>query len=170
MHTISFVCKCERLERDSHFDVQRFRTHYGRWVIFDDTLTAEELLHEIRRSPLLLCSICLVAVRHTDQQLAMTLAPRLFEEAKNLLEKCLLVFPQPIEFFQASLILSLWSTTIGQVPLSLDSWLLSGSALQQAFSNPMFIDTSLIASNTPARKVPTTARCLLNHLCLAHLQ
>lgn len=96
--------------------------------------------------------------------------PRLFEESKRLVTAALLVAPQTIEFFQAALVLSLWSTTIGRVPLSIDSWLLTGYALQQALASPVF--------HTVLRK-GATARlggenldvwCIWNHLCLAHLQ
>ncbi|KAJ5600594.1 hypothetical protein N7450_001661 [Penicillium hetheringtonii] len=110
-----------------------FRFHYGRWVRFSEDVATEVLLSQVRKSPLLLCSVFLIAVRHTTQGLADELAPSLFREAKNLISKALLVTPQPIEYFQATLILSLWSTTIGQQPLSIDSWLLTGYALQQGF-------------------------------------
>lgn len=108
------------------------------WVRFGEHLSPEALMIQVRKSPLLVCSICLIAVRHTTQDLATRLAPNLFREAKSLVATSLLTVPQSIEFFQAVLILSLWSTSIGQVPLSIDSWLLTGYALQQGLASPRF--------------------------------
>lgn len=124
----------------------------------------------MRKSPLLLCSVLLIAVRHTTQELADELAPRLFREAKSLVSKALLVVPQPVEHFQAILILSLWSTTIGQQPLSIDSWLLTGYALQQGFASACFPDPCKPGPGQPVEQSQIDAWCLWNHLCVAHLQ
>jgi hypothetical protein len=88
----------------------------------------------------------------------------------RLVTSSLLIVPQPIEFFQAVLILSLWSTTIGQVPLSVDSWLLTGYALQQALASPDFVQVFRITSDISVARSCIDAWCLWNHLCLAHLQ
>ena len=154
----------------SRTDNISFHIHYGRWVKFPVEISIPTLLSQISKSPLLLCSVFLIAVRHTTQDLADRLAPRLFEEAMKLVTSSLLTVPQPMEFFQAVLILSLWSTTIGQVPLSVDSWLLTGYALQQAMASPRFVDVFRGSSNTPAGRSRIDAWCLWNHLCLAHLQ
>lgn len=148
----------------------RFRTHYGRWVKFSEDLSTEALLLQVRRSPLLVCSIFLIAVRHTTEQLADKLAPRLFDEAKSLLSSALLIVPQPMEFYQAAIILGLWSTTIGQVPLSIDNWMLTGYALQQALASPFFIEAFRCGPSVPVTKAHRDAWCLWNHLAMAHLQ
>ena len=126
----------------------------------------------MRRSPLLLSSVFLIAVRHTNHELADRLAPKLFQEAKRLVASSLLDAPQPIEFFQAVLVLSLWSTTIGQVPLSVDSWLLTGYALQQGFASPIFEEVLRLELSPPNANAQTNVDnwCLWNHLCVAHLQ
>jgi hypothetical protein len=148
----------------------RFNEHYGRWVLFSPIISAEMLLADVRKSPLLLCACCLIAVRHTTQEVASSLAPQLFKEAKSLLSIGILETPQTIEFFQAALILSLWSTTIGQVPLSLDSWLLSGFALQHCLASNLF-DPVMDASHQSFRSKRELDRwCIWNHLCLTHLQ
>lgn len=170
MSTICFVCEFNYPPTIMLLMLWRFQIHYGRWVAFDESLSTEELLPHVRRSPLLLCSICLVAVRQANHQLATTLAPILFKEAKSLLLPSLLEFPQRPEFFQATLILSLWSTTIGQVPLSLDSWLLTGYALQQASANPIFTDFHQSTAHTPRSRDVYMAQFVRNHLCIAHLQ
>ncbi|OAA76221.1 hypothetical protein LEL_05905 [Akanthomyces lecanii RCEF 1005] len=110
------------------------------------------------------------AVRHTTQELADELAPRLFREAKSLVSKALLVVPQPVEHFQAILILSLWSTTIGQQPLSIDGWLLTGYALQQGFASACFPDPGKLGPGQEIEQSYIDAWCLWNHLCVAHLQ
>lgn len=109
-------------------------------------------------------------MRHTSEELAASLAPKLYEYARSLASDTLLVAPQPIEFFQATLILSMWSTTVGQVPLSIDSWLLSGFALQHSHSSPLF--TAVTTQSHPPNRMDgeTTNSCYLwNHLCLAHM-
>ncbi|EED14682.1 C6 finger domain protein, putative [Talaromyces stipitatus ATCC 10500] len=154
----------------AHSLLELFHTHYGRWVKFPEDISISALLSHINKSPLLLCSIFLIAVRHTTQDLADRLAPKLFQEAMRLVTSSLLIVPQPIEFFQAVLILSLWSTTIGQVPLSVDSWLLTGYALQQALASPDFVEIFRAGSNTPVTRPQLDVWCLWNHLCFAHLQ
>ena len=148
----------------------RFHVHYGRWVKFTDDMSTEALLLQVRKSPLLLCSIFLIAVRHTAQELADRLAPTLFEEAKRLIASSLLVVPQTIEFFQAALVLSLWSTTIGQVPLSVDSWLLTGYALQQCLASPLFNEVFQADVRLAINHRHHSALCMWNHLSVAHLQ
>jgi len=96
-------------------DVARFHEHYGRWLAFDSLASSDVLLKDVRKSSLLLSSCCLIAVRHTNQDLALRLGPVLFEKAKSLLSAALLTNPQTVDFFQAALILCMWSTTVGQV-------------------------------------------------------
>ncbi|KAK8926928.1 putative transcriptional regulatory protein [Metarhizium anisopliae] len=153
----------------AHTLLRIFHVHYGRWVKFSEDLSSEALLPQVRHSPLLLCSLFLIAVRHTNDQLADQLAPRLFQEAKRLLSASLLTVPQGIEFYQSIIILSLWSTTIGQVPLSVDSWMITGYALQQAMASPFFIDAFQCTTAAPATKAHCDAWCLWTHLTLAHL-
>ncbi|KAF3027066.1 hypothetical protein E8E15_008137 [Penicillium rubens] len=147
-----------------------FLEYYGRWVLFDPECEPSELLRRVKKSSLLFCACSLIAVRHTSEELAASLAPKLYEYARSLASATLLVAPQPIEFFQATLILSMWSTTVGQVPLSIDSWLLSGFALQHSHSSPLF--TAVMTQSLPPNRLDeeTMRNCYLwNHLCLAHM-
>lgn len=137
---------------------------------FAEDACTDTLLAQSRHSPLLVCSVLLLAVRHTTQELADRLAPKLFEEAKRLVSSSLLDIPQPIEFFQACVILSLWSTTIGQVLLSIDSWLLTGYALQQASASPHFAHILRPYQHFSNSHINLDAWCIWNHLCVAHLQ
>ncbi|KAL2857202.1 hypothetical protein BJY01DRAFT_231194 [Aspergillus pseudoustus] len=147
-----------------------FQEHYGRWVLFDPDEDPKDLLGQITRSPLLFSACCLIAVRHTSQDLAATLAPKLYECARALVQSALLVSPQPLEFFQAALILCMWSTTVGQVPLSIDSWLLSGFALQHCQSSSLFSAVVSPATSTSGLSRDILDRWFLwNHICLVHL-
>ncbi|KAE8423929.1 LITAF-like zinc ribbon domain-containing protein [Aspergillus pseudocaelatus] len=147
-----------------------FLEHYGRWILFDPESDPKALLGKVNRSPLLFSACCLIAVRHTTESLATTLAPKLYQSARSLISTALLVSPQPIEFFQAAIVLSLWSTTVGQVPLSIDSWLLSGFALQHCQSSPLFDAVNTTNPHAELMKTVLDNWCIWNHLCLAHLQ
>lgn len=105
-------------------------------------------------------------MRHTSRELADQLAPRLFHETKRLMAASLLHVPQPIEYFQAALVLSLWSTTVGQTPLSIDSWLLTTYAITQGRASPVFAKVLRDQSDQDH----ADAWSIWNHLCLAHLQ
>jgi hypothetical protein len=146
-----------------------FQEHYGRWLAFDPSTSPSVLLQTIRRSPLLLCACCLIAVRHFSVEAAAVLAPRLFETAKSLLASALLIGSQPIEFFQSVIVLGMWSTTVGQNPLAIDSWLISGFALQHCFSTKIFQPIVSGSSFSQSRQFLDKLR-IFNHLCLVHLQ
>jgi hypothetical protein len=146
-----------------------FQEHYGRWVGFDQDANLDNLLFEVRKSSPLLCAYCLIAVRHTSQELAERLAPKLFDIAKTQLSTHLLSAPQPIEFFQAALILCMWSTTVGQEPLGIDSWLLSGFALQHALTSDVFDVVLGKPTTATSRAKLLVIWSVWNHLCLVHL-
>jgi hypothetical protein len=150
-------------------DEYRFQTHYGRWILLPLGTATGVLSSHIAHTPLLLCSIYLIAVRHTTQELANALAPQLFQEVRTLLASALLITPQTEEFFQAVIVLSLWSTTIGQVPLSIDGWLITSYALQQGLVSPAFAEASGRAMR-PSSSTDTSKQHLWVNLCLAHLQ
>ncbi|KAE8449049.1 hypothetical protein EG329_008637 [Mollisiaceae sp. DMI_Dod_QoI] len=154
---------------DATILIKLFQEHYGRWVSFNETLPPDALLSDIRSSPLLLCACCLIAVRHMSWNSSAELAPRLFQEAKSLLAVSLLDVPQSIAFFQAAVILSMWSTTIGQTPLSIDSWLLSGFALQHSLASNAFAPITSGSRRVSLSKNELDRHCIWNHLCLAHL-
>ncbi|KAF1360681.1 hypothetical protein EJ07DRAFT_165292 [Lizonia empirigonia] len=145
-----------------------FQQHYGRWVSFGPLLSTPILLEDMRKSPLLLAACCLIAVRHTSQELAAQLAPVLLDESETLLSLAILSTPQPIEFLQAALILSMWSTTIGQIPMSVDSWLLSSFALQHSIASGTLSPSLNEVSSRSSRSV-SDRLCIWNHLCLVHL-
>ncbi|KAJ6785329.1 hypothetical protein PWT90_02596 [Aphanocladium album] len=98
------------------------RLHYGRLIRLSQDMPVDRLRLYVRRSPLLLCSVLLIAVRHTTDQLAEKITPRLLEQVRRWLGSELLIVPQPGHFFQAVIVVSLWSITIGQAPLGIDSW------------------------------------------------
>lgn len=153
---------------DAVFLLSIFQQHYGRWVSLDPELPTPVLLKDVRRSPLLLSACCLIAVRHTSQDLAARLAPNLLSEAKSQISAALLTTPQPVEFLKAALLLCMWSTTIARIPLSIDSWLLSSFALQHGTVSGFGPSAAhLIPEGMEKSDLDTL--CVWNHLCLAHL-
>jgi hypothetical protein len=153
---------------DAVFLLSIFQQHYGRWVSFDSSVPTPELFEDVRRSPLLLSACCLIAVRHTSQDLAMRLAPTLFSESRSQLLAALLTTPQPVEFLQAALLLCMWSTTTARIPLGVDSWLLSSFALQHSIISGF--DSSSTHQITEDMGTSHSEQLYVwIHLCLAHL-
>ncbi|GAB1726283.1 hypothetical protein NU195Hw_g4532t1 [Hortaea werneckii] len=150
-------------ETEANMLLSTFRTHYGRWIGIKET--GEEIwdINTVRH-PLLFTSCCLIATRHSSEPHPHPEANRLFLQAKDELSGSLLEIRQPLAFFQAVLILSLWSTTAGQKPLSLDSWLITGYALQHSLASAIFQgrDDRMASGQFAASSVR-------NHLCLSHL-
>lgn len=145
-----------------------FHNHYKRWIALRESAESSSDLN-ITNSPLLLCACCLIAVRHWSSERATHVVDALFAEAKSLLGQHLLQSPQPLAFFQAVLVLSLWSTTIGQTPLSIDAWLVTGFAIQHASASDVFRE-SHYSSSLDSEFESTVGKLLLwNRLCLAHL-
>ncbi|RMY79249.1 hypothetical protein D0862_13212 [Hortaea werneckii] len=140
-----------------------FRTRYGRWIGIKESDDETWNMRTVRY-PLLFTACCLVATRHSSEHVPHSEADRLFFQAKDELSASLLQTRQPLAFFQAVLILSLWSTTAGQQPLSLDSWLITGYALQHSLAPAVF--QSL---NNRTAKEQFAALSVRNHLCLSHL-
>jgi hypothetical protein len=62
----------------------------------------------------------------------------------------------------------MWSTTIARVPLNMDSWLLSGFALQHSIATALF-STSTVNNGSGCSKSGLDRLCVWNHLCLVHL-
>lgn len=159
----------EHYFHNSIADVSSFLKHYGQWILYDPESDPNTFLGTVGQSPLLQCACFLIAVRHTSEELAVRLAPKLYECAKSLVSNALLTAPQNIDFFQAILVLCLWSTTVGQVPLSIDGWLLSGYALQHCLYSPLFDVTLGQGQDGQVTKNALDRWCLRNHLYLAHL-
>ena len=95
-----------------------FQEHYGRWVAFDEFVPVEVLMRQVRKSSLLLCSVCLIAVRHTTQELALRLAPTLFNEAKSLAFYQSSHCPSirrvlPIRHYSEHVVYNDWTSTLG---------------------------------------------------------
>jgi hypothetical protein len=150
--------------------VDRFDEHYGRWIATEGPLSGTSTFDTKRKNPLLLCACCLIAVRHTTDEYATKLAPRLFDEAQSLLSGSVLRSPHDMLFFQAILVLTMWSTTIARTPLRVDSWLLSGIALQHTWSSIAFSGLNSTVQSLQYDRRDQVKCCIWNHLCLTHLQ
>lgn len=142
-----------------------FQRHYGRWIGWDESSPNPRSMDDVR-DPLLLCVCCLIAGRHTTIYQSRARSEALSSEAKSLLGSGLLQTVQPYSFFQAALILSLWSTTAGQSPLGLDAWSISGYALQQTTVSELFSGRRLAEAGGSASRETLQ---VLAHLQLAHL-
>ncbi|CEJ94354.1 hypothetical protein VHEMI09892 [[Torrubiella] hemipterigena] len=155
----------------AHELITLFIRNYGRWILVSQETNIESAMTAFRRSPLLLTSVLLIAIRHTEGQREQQ-AEKLLREVKKLLGLQLLIVPQNLEFYQAIIILSLWSTSAGRVPMKIDSWVLTSHALQQTLVTSEFAflhgldDQSYSGTSTNRYKY----RCIWNHLVLAHLQ
>lgn len=107
-----------------------FQNRYGRWIGLDEA--GNEMNRHDFRSPLLMCAACLVSARHSEHSAGEGLEEALFTEVKSLLSGSLLRPTNNLSFFQAIVILSLWSTTIARQPLLLDAWMITGFAIQHS--------------------------------------
>lgn len=145
-----------------------FQTHYGRWIGLDEFGYTQFRVDSIE-SPLLLCVCCLIAARHSTIEAIRSKANQLFLDAQALVRETVLHTQHSIEFFQAILLLSLWPTTLGQRLMSIDSWLISGYALQNRLISNSF--KSKLTSDASGDQEILSRRSVLvrNHLCLAHL-
>lgn len=152
-------------ETEAQYLLAIIQRHYGRWIGWDETTSSTKHPRNVN-DPLLLCVCCLLAGRHASSSEARARSEMLFTEAKTLLGSALLQAEQPFSFFQAALILSLWSTTAGQRLLSLDAWSISGFALQQILVSDVFRGEAV--AETSNITVPQATR-VRNHLALAHL-
>lgn len=129
-------------------------------------------MEEFRQSPLLLASVLLISIRHTEGASEQQ-AAELLRETKKLLSSELLVVPQKLQFYQAIVILSLWSTSAGRMPMKIDSWALTSYALQQTLTINEFAslnDQDIDQHPSGASSDRYKYQCIWNHLVLAHLQ
>lgn len=146
-----------------------FTNQYGRWVTLREGDQDGPGL-DFWSSPLLLCACCLIAIRHWPGPSARRTADVLFSEAKSLLSQQLLQSPQPLAFFQAVLVLSLWSTTVGQKPLSIDSWMITGFAIQHGLASRVLVDSQRNVLAKQFNPGGSLGEMLLwTRLCLSHL-
>ncbi|KAG9708926.1 MFS general substrate transporter, partial [Aureobasidium melanogenum] len=142
-----------------------FQQHYGRWLSVAETNTPSTGLGTVR-DPLLLCAICLVASRHSLIQID---AIALFAEVRSLLGDNLQQPQRPLAFFQASLVLSLWSSAFGPPLTSPDAWLVTGMALQQGMVSDVIKDVAMGNIRDMKDAARLNLLYLWNHLCLSHL-
>ncbi|KAI7247292.1 hypothetical protein KC352_g13804 [Hortaea werneckii] len=150
-------------DAEANMLLSTFKTRYGRWIGINESDDETWNMRTVRH-PLLFTASCLVATRHSSEYGPHPEADRLFFQAKDELSASLLRIQQPLAFFQAVLILSLWSTTAGQQPLSLDSWLITGYALQHSLASAVFQGL-----NNRTANCSFAAWSVRNHLCLSHL-
>nr|POF26423.1 cytochrome p450 monooxygenase hmp1 [Quercus suber] len=144
--------------------LQLFRRHCGRWIAVDESDEGLQV-----RSSLLSCACCLVAARHSCLESSSVIASTLFAEVKAMFGESLLTVTRDFEFFQSALVLSLWSTTAGQRPLSLDSWLITGIAFQRDIAMRTHHESPLASFDGWQQFATPEKAVVWVHLCLSHL-
>ncbi|VEU23372.1 DEKNAAC104572 [Brettanomyces naardenensis] len=106
-----------------------FRDRYGRWISFPDSFSSEKLLESIEeRCPLLLTVACCLSVRYSAPALKQSCYLKLLKTIKLDLERTLLNPPLCLEYLQSIVILSIYGTSLSELPesdLCFDSWELS---------------------------------------------
>ena len=119
-------------------------------------------------SRLLLCSIYLIVLRHSDN-VSEALAPALLRETKRLLGHSLLGVIDSLDTFRSLLVLSLWSTSVGGELLGIDGWLLTSYAIQHGKIGMTFQE-AFKKSSRGLGNDQMDAWCIWVHICVAHLQ
>ncbi|THZ31009.1 hypothetical protein D6C91_00942 [Aureobasidium pullulans] len=145
-----------------------FQRHYGRWLSISETMLSTLRSTDIKDA-LFLCAACSVAARHSLTDVNAGLSSILSAEAERLLASNVLQPQRPLTFFQATLVLSLWSSAVGQSPTGLDVWLMTGMAIQHGSISKSVKDVA--TGKIQVIKEETQVDCLYlwNHLCLSHL-
>ncbi|GMG19506.1 unnamed protein product [[Candida] boidinii] len=119
--------------------LQHFRDRYGRWVSFPDSYSTAKLMIRIRyKCPLFLTVACTLALKFSDPFLKDNIYKLLIKVIKHDLDSSLLDFPYcnfygrggGLEFLQSLIILSIYGLCLSQDDLQIDSWYLSGIAIQ----------------------------------------
>lgn len=159
-HRETIVSKGLITKSEANVLLTTFQLYYARWIGLEET---ERITTESIRSPLLLCVCCLI-VDSTSPT-----AHDLFHEAKGMLGESSLHVQSSIEFFQAVIILALWSTSLGQRLLSIDSWMITGVALQQTEVSHAFKSITAVQVDGGHDMSRRHMLAVWNHLCLAHL-
>lgn len=156
-----------------------FRDHYGAWCSFPVDQPIEELVESIRskNGSLLLTTACVLALRYTDRyhDLKVRVYKNLLYKLKSDLQLSLSYMPQTVEFLQAIVILSLYSSSFSSDIISLDAWYLSGIGIQQYITKNIqeSLETALDQRNRfddeDSEANLFTSLRIWNHLCLVHL-
>lgn len=142
----------------------RFAEHWGLWISLSKNTRLSVKLRETQ--PLLFSAACLLASRFVPEVSKSTIH-EMYAQVRRLLASVLLNAP-PLgyETLQALFLLSMWSPTV-QTAVPIDSWLLSGVALNHAILSFDFIDGE---GATDVNEDTFREMRIWNGLCVTQLQ
>lgn len=147
-----------------------FFQRVGPWIGVTNWDAISEARNVRRISPLLFAAICLQGGRLDPSFCNSAQHDQLYEHVRSLTGRELLISPLPVESVCALLILAIWSTSPKEKAEYIDSWLMSGYAVQQAMLTINF--TALLKNLNDGKADPLDQRKLRlwNMICLCHLQ
>ena len=147
-----------------------FFQRVGPWIGVTNWNAISEARDVRRISPLLFAAICLQGGRLDPSFCNSPQHDQLYEHVRSLSGRELLISPLPLESVCALLILAMWSTSPKEKAEFIDSWLMSGYAVQQA---KLTINFSALLKNLNQGKadhIDQRKLRLWNMICLCHLQ
>lgn len=147
-----------------------FFQRVGPWIGITNWDAISEARNVRRISPLLFAAICLQGGRLEASFCNSAQHDQLYEHVRSLTGRELLISPLPLESVCALLILAMWSTSPKEKAEFIDSWLMSGYAVQQAMLTINF--TTLLKNLNDGKTDHLDQRRLRlwNMICLCHLQ
>lgn len=157
-------------ERQALHLQELFFERVGPWIGISNWSAISEARDVRRISPLLFAAICLQGGRLDATFCNSAQHDQLYEHVRTLTGRELLISPLPLESVCALLIVAVWSTSPKEKAEFIDSWLLSGYAVQQAKLSINF--TALLKNLNEGRSDHVDQRRLRlwNMICLCHLQ
>ncbi|KAK5103300.1 hypothetical protein LTS08_002713 [Lithohypha guttulata] len=147
-----------------------FFQRIGPWIGITNWNAISEARDVRRISPLLFAAICLQGARLDPSFCNTVQHDQLYEHVRTLTGRELLICPLPLESVCALLILAIWSTSPKEKAEFIDSWLMSGYAVQQAKLSINFTSLLKHLNEGRADHVDQRRLRLWNMICLCHLQ
>lgn len=147
-----------------------FFQRVGPWIGVSNWNAISEARDVRRISPLLFAAICLQGGRLDASFCNSSQHDQLYEHVRSLTGRELLISPLPIESVCALLILAIWSTSPKEKAEYIDSWLMSGYAVQQAKLSINFSQLLKNLNEGKADHLDQRKLRLWNMICLCHLQ
>lgn len=147
-----------------------FFQRVGPWIGVTNWNAISEARDVRRISPLLFAAICLQGGRLDASFCNSAQHDQLYEHVRSLTGRELLISPLPLESVCALLILAIWSTSPKEKAEYIDSWLMSGYAVQQAMLTINFTALLKNLNDGKANHLDQRRLRLWNMICLCHLQ
>lgn len=147
-----------------------FFQRVGPWIGVTNWDAISEARDVRRISPLLFAAICLQGGRLDPSFCNSAQHDQLYEHVRALTGRELLISPLPLESVCALLILAIWSTSPKEKAEFIDSWLMSGYAVQSAMLTINFTALLKNLNDGKADHIDQRKLKLWNMICLCHLQ